>query len=153
MPFAIVRASTTDASAIADVWLRSRKGAGDAIPPAVHDDDDVRQYFAERVLPSMETVVAVDDDHGIVGLLVLEGDVVDHLYVDPAHQSRGAGSALLDHAKRRHPNGLQLWTFQSNTPARQFYERRGFVAVRMTDGDNEEGAPDVLYRWTPAADD
>jgi hypothetical protein len=31
--------------------------------------------------------------------------------------------------------------------ARRFYERHGFVAEATTDGDNEEGAPDVRYRW------
>ena len=51
-------------------------------------------------------------------------------------------------AKRERPQGLQLWAFQSNTGARRFYERHGFVEVRRTDGrDNEEGAPDVLYRY------
>ena len=61
---------------------------------------------------------------------------------------RGIGSALLDHAKARRPDGLDLWAFQSNTGARRFYERHGFVAVAETDGDNEEGAPDVRYRWS-----
>ena len=45
----------------------------------------------------------------------------------------------------------QLWTFQSNHGARRFYERHGFVAVQHTDGDNEEGAPDVRYEWRPCA--
>jgi hypothetical protein len=32
--------------------------------------------------------------------------------------------------------------------ARRFYEARGFRAIRFTDGaDNEEGTPDVRYRW------
>lgn len=32
-----------------------------------------------------------------------------------------------------------------------FYERHGFVEVRRTPGDNEEGEPDILYRWQPTA--
>ena len=59
---------------------------------------------------------------------------------------RGIGSALLAVAKRERPQGLRLWAFQTNTGARRFYERHGFVEVRRTDGrDNEERAPDVLY--------
>jgi hypothetical protein len=43
-----------------------------------------------------------------------------------------------------------LWTFQTNTGARRFYERHGFVAVDETDGSaNEERAPDVRYAWRP----
>jgi len=40
--------------------------------------------------------------------------------------------------------------FQSNLHARRFYEERGFVAVAMTTGDNEEQSPDVCYEWRPA---
>jgi hypothetical protein len=49
------------------------------------------------------------------------------------------------------PEGLQLWTFQSNVRAHKFYERHGFIAVETTDGSgNEEQAPDVRYVWTPS---
>ena len=30
----------------------------------------------------------------------------------------------------------------------RFYERHGFTAVAATNGDNEEGAPDVRYHWS-----
>jgi hypothetical protein len=46
------------------------------------------------------------------------------------------------------PSGLQLWTFQINRRAQQFYERHGFAAVEWTDGSaNEEREPDVRYMW------
>jgi GNAT superfamily N-acetyltransferase len=69
------------------------------------------------------------------------------LYVEPSHVGKGAGSRLLEQAKRLCPAGLDLWTFQSNAGARQFYESHGFVPVDETSGDNEEGAPDVRYHW------
>jgi hypothetical protein len=35
-----------------------------------------------------------------------------------------------------------------NTPARGFYEARGFSLLYTTDGaDNEEREPDARYRW------
>ena len=55
---------------------------------------------------------------------------------------------LVNLAKELHPEHLDLWTFQSNTAARRFYERHGFVAIDATDGQNEENAPDVHYRWS-----
>jgi GNAT superfamily N-acetyltransferase len=133
-----------DAGMVAELWLRSRRAAVPSIPPPVHDDDDVRDWFATVVLPGQEVWVAEHDD-GIVALLVLEPGWVNQLYVDPAFTGRGLGSRLLDVASERNPNGLELWTFQSNTGARRFYERHGFVAVATTDGDNEEGAPDIRY--------
>jgi hypothetical protein len=52
-------------------------------------------------------------------------------------------------AKRRRPSGLKLWTFAANVRARRFYECHDFVAAGSTAGDNEGGAPDVRYVWTP----
>jgi GNAT superfamily N-acetyltransferase len=142
-----IRAATAaDATDVADLYLRSRRASVPAIPPSVHPDDDVHDHFASTVLPTCETWVA-DDGGALAGILVLNGSWVDHLYVEPDRTGQGIGTRLLDHAKAQRPDGLDLWAFQSNTGARRFYERHGFVAVQMTDGDNEEGAPDVRYRW------
>jgi GNAT superfamily N-acetyltransferase len=133
---------------VAEVWLRSRKASVPAIPAPVHDDDEVRAWFAEVVLAERATWVAVVDGE-VVALLVLDGPWVDQLYVDPSATGRGLGSSLIEHAKARRPDGLDLWTFQANARARRFYARHGFVEVARTEGDNEEGAPDVRLRWTP----
>jgi len=143
----IRRGEAGDARAAADVWLRARKAALDTIPAPVHDDDDVRAWFAAHVVPDCELWVA-EDDGGLAGILVLDGDWVDQLYVDPRCAGRGIGSRLLDIAKRERPDGMRLWTFASNTAAQRFYLRHGFVEIDRTDGrDNEERAPDVLYEW------
>ena len=82
--------------------------------------------------------------------LVLDGEWVDQLYVDPPWFGRGVGSALLARAQARRPAGLQLWAFESNHRAHRFYERHGFVLAEQTDGaGNEERAPDRRYRWLP----
>jgi len=141
------RAELDDAPEVADVWLRSRHASIPAIPPPVHTDDEVRGWFATIVLPEREVWVLDADGEGIVGLLVLEDGWVDQLYLAPGRTGQGFGSRLLGVAKERNPSGLELWTFQSNVGARRFYERHGFVVVASTDGNNEEGAPDVHYRW------
>lgn len=134
---------------MADVWLRSRDAAVPAIPAPVHTDDEVRAWFATVVLPTREMWVA-EVEGAVVAVMVLDGDELDQLYVDPARTGSGHGGRLLAQAKMRRPDGLRLWTFQTNSGARRFYERHGFVAGAMTDGDNEEGAPDVQYEWLPA---
>jgi GNAT superfamily N-acetyltransferase len=136
-----------DAIGVADVWLRSRYASVPAIPPPVHSDDDVRAYFT--VVLATREVWVVESEDQVVALLVLDGDWIDQLYVDPEWTGRGIGSQLIDIAKERYPSGLNLWTFQSNARARRFYERHGFSAREMTDGENEERAPDVRYQWAP----
>ena len=148
MGFAIRRGTRQDSRAAADLWLRARRAALGAIPPPAHDDDDVREYFASRVVPEMELWVAVQDDGDIAGILVLDGRWVQQLYVEPALTGRGIGARLLDVAKRERPEGLRLWTFASNAGAQRFYERHGFVEEARTDGrGNEERAPDIRYAW------
>jgi ribosomal protein S18 acetylase RimI-like enzyme len=72
------------------------------------------------------------------------------LYLAPDWTGRGIGSQLIVLAKERRPAGLDLYTFQVNAGARQFYERHGFVEVSRSDGSgNEEGQPDVRYAGRP----
>ena len=139
-----------DAVACADLYLRSRDAAVPRVPPLVHDADDVRRWMASHVLRTCETWLAEDDDGPIVGLLVLHGEWVEQLYVAPERSGHGVGGTLLELAKARRPDGLQLWVFQTNAPAIRFYERHGFVEAERTDGaGNEERSPDIRMTWEP----
>lgn len=127
--------------------MRSRRASVPAIPPPVHSDDEVRAWFGAVVIPERETWVA-EMGKAIVAVMVLEGNWVDHLYVDPRWTANGIGSRLIELAKARRSEGLDLWTFEANADARRFYERHGFEPVERTNGDNnEEGAPDIRYQW------
>ncbi|WP_030039507.1 GNAT family N-acetyltransferase, partial [Streptomyces resistomycificus] len=138
------RATVPDAAAAADVWLRS---FATALPTVVRprSDDEVRAYFREVVVPLRETWVAeASGGTGTVGVMVLDGELLSQLYLDPAWRGRGIGDRFVGLAKERSPAGLSLWTFQVNRPAHRFYERHGFVPVEYTDGSgNEEREPDV----------
>jgi putative acetyltransferase len=118
--------------------------------PSVPDEAAVP--IAARIREHEEVWVAEEDDR-VLGFLAiehstnLEAPVLEKLYVEPAEQNRGVGSALLEKAKALRPDELYLWVFQNN-PARRLYERNGFVLVKLTDGaDNMEREPDALYRW------
>lgn len=141
------RADAADAAALAELFLRARRAAVPAIPPNVHTDDEVRQWMSDVVVARRETWVA-EGRGALVAMLVLDGDDLDQLYVDPDRTGDGIGSSLVLFAQSLRPEGLSLWAFQSNDGARRFYERHGFVAAEYTDGHgNEERAPDVRYVW------
>jgi GNAT superfamily N-acetyltransferase len=153
MQIALRRGGAADGPLAAELWLRARRAAAGQTPDTVHPPHEVRAWFAGHVVTHTELWVAEDRQRTLVGILVLDGDWLDQLYVEPALTGRGVGAALLRLAKRRHPDGLWLWVFASNIGAQRFYERHGFAEIERTDGrDNEERSPDILYAWPGQAD-
>src|SRR5690348_12505164 len=149
MELTLRRGTHSDAGPLAELYLRARRAAVPIIPMTAHTDEEVRAWIAELVIPRAEVWVAESDR--LVGVLVLDDDWVDQLYVDPELTGQGIGTQLIELAKHRRPGGLRLWTFESNTGAQRFYERHHFRATDRTEGDNEEGAPDILYVWGGAS--
>ena len=153
MEVTIRRATSSDAAVVAELYLRARRAASATgmIPPPVHDDDDAGDWVIHVVIGRLECWLAEQMSGTLVGMLVLDGDWIDQLYVDPDLTRAGIGTELITLAKRERPDGLRLWTFVSNERAQRFYLRHGFQEVERTDGSrNEEGAPDIQYAWTPA---
>jgi ribosomal protein S18 acetylase RimI-like enzyme len=144
------RARTADAGAVARLWWRTRMASVPAVPAPVHDEADVRRW-AEDVLVASDGTWVAERGSEIVAMMTVEGTEIDQLYVAPEHQHRELGTMLVELARRLSPHELNLWTVHSNTPAQRFYEALGFEVVDATDGDNEEGAPDLRYRWKPGA--
>jgi len=135
--------------AVVALWERSREHAQPWLEARMawgHENN--LRHFRDVVAREFEVWLAVEGG-AIVGLLALGPDRVDQLYVDPPHQGRGVGSALLDFAKRRSPGGLRLFTHQRNTGARAFYEARGLHAVAFGTSPPPESEPDVEYAWGP----
>lgn len=139
-------ADVDEADKVATLWLRARSAAVPFIPPPVHSEGEVRTWFRQVVLPEQDVWVA-DFEGRLVGFLAANGSVIEQLYVDPELTSWRIGSQLLDLVKDRHPDGLELWTFEANDAARRFYERHGFTVVERASNHSEEGAADVRYRW------
>ncbi|MDQ0734673.1 GNAT family N-acetyltransferase [Arthrobacter agilis] len=148
----IQRGTGADAVGITSVHLRSRR---QALPylPVLHSDEETLRWITDVVLETHEVWV-VRRNTSILAFMALNDDVLEQLYVDPAHLGQGIGSRLVCLAQERRPKGLQLYTFVRNTRARTFYEHHGFSLVRTGDGSgNEEKEPDALYRWAPEGPD
>jgi GNAT superfamily N-acetyltransferase len=140
------RATAADAEAIAGV-LSAARAAQSWFPP-LHTPEETGRFVRERLLPENDTWV-VDEDGRVVAFAALQGDVLGHLFVHPAAQRSGIGTALLEHTQRLRPDGFSLWTHQASE-ACAFYEARGLVAVERTDGAaTMEKLPDVRYEWRP----
>ena len=128
--------------------IGSRMASIPAYPPPVHDEHETRGWVRDVVLRNYEVwVIEEGDGPNLRAVLVLSPGWIEHLHIDPGHTGSGLGSEMVHFAQERATGSLDLWTFVSNTGARRFYERHGFVEVDRTDGDNEEGEPDVRLRW------
>jgi GNAT superfamily N-acetyltransferase len=131
------RQEASQCAAILNAWIDTTDWF-----PRIHDAADVERYYVNHVF---ETRTLWVTGTPVTGFLSLDTDnFVTALYT--AMPGRGVGKRLLDHA-RKEARKLNLWTFVANTGAQRFYQREGFVEVRRTDGDNEEGLPDILYQW------
>jgi GNAT superfamily N-acetyltransferase len=143
----IRRATATDAPAVAALFRRSYGTL--TFLPTLHTPDEDRAHFAGLI--EREEVWVEEEDGRLRGFIVLTGNVLEALYVEPDVHGHGVGSALFDHAKQLRPDGFEFWVFQRNERARRFYEARGCRLIRLTDGSaNEEREPDALYEWRPA---
>jgi ribosomal protein S18 acetylase RimI-like enzyme len=107
-------------------------------------------FFRERVLGQNQVWVTVDETDRPTALMAMRDEFIDLLYVHPDHWRQGLGRQLLDHARSLSPQHLWLYTLQSNTQARAFYEKNGFVPERFGVSPPPESEPDVEYHWRHA---
>jgi len=143
-------ATTDDAASVADIFLTSRRTAMPWLAQP-HTDDETRSWHANVLVPRGSVVVA-ERGGDVLGFAEPTDGWLNALYVAPSAQGAGVGSALFEHSMTLQPGGFDLWVFQRNTRALDFYARYDCVEVRRTNGsDNEEHEPDVLLRWSPTS--
>ncbi|MGI9602622.1 MAG: GNAT family N-acetyltransferase [Acidimicrobiales bacterium] len=135
--------------AVAELWWHSLNDSTSWLrPDQKHNKVDSQNFFRKVVAQRCELWVA-DRDGTLVGVLALQGDELDRLYIATEAQGQGVGSALLAHAKALSPDGLMLVTLERNTQARRFYEHHGFEAYAVGRSPAPEDEPDIWYRWPP----
>jgi len=149
MELRIRRFREEDFDEVNGLWRRARLQAFPEFQARKgHTAEEDRHYFRKVVQVKHELWVG-EVDGVTAAFMAIAGDFIDQLYVDPAHQGRGIGRALLDHARQLSPTGLRLFTFQSNARGRAFYEKNGFVLARLGVSPPPESEPDAEYRWRP----
>ena len=107
--------------------------------------------YPENVIAKSDgDIFVAEAEDAIIGFLHVEEEttppfppVVPHtfacivdLYVEPEHRKKGAGKALLEHAKTwakdRGLEYLELFVLEENTIGRNFYEREHFMPASRT---------------------
>jgi GNAT superfamily N-acetyltransferase len=88
-----------------------------------------------------------EDDGALLGVMGIQRfddvDLIRHAYVAPASQSRGVGSALLEHLAASATRRMLVGTWAAAEWAIRFYERHGFELVTP-----EQAAALLKRYWT-----
>lgn len=141
-----VRAGTAaDVPRALEIW----RDAVDATHGFLTREDriDIDRLVAEEFLPNSALWLIDGPDARARGFLVMDGDMIDALFVDPKVHGQGYGTALLDHAVALSPQATVEASEQADN-ALPFYEARGFVRVSRSETDPQgRPYPLVMLRY------
>ncbi|MEM9438560.1 MAG: GNAT family N-acetyltransferase [Pseudomonadota bacterium] len=108
--------------------------------PMIHSRESQLEFWSGR----LETGGWLAEENGtVLGFARKEHGHLNALYLAPDARGKGIAQQLLDAACAGEAN-VTLHVFEANERALRFYEKQGFVEVSRTDGENEEGLPDIL---------
>mgnify|MGYP003304970824 CR=1 FL=1 len=91
---------------------------------AAHTAETQTEYLRREMDAGKALFLLLDPEP--VGVVSVQEDLIENLYVLPEKQGRGYGTALVDFAAARCPGAPRLWVLNINEKARRFYEARGF---------------------------
>ena len=141
-------AQMTDIDAVAGVFWKARSVAMPWLKESL-TPIQIRVWMRQELFRNSEIHVARMGPKP-VAFVAYSRTTLSHLYVHPDHQRHGVGGVLLSHVKLRRPAGFDLWVFQKNLPAIDFYQKNGLRLVDTTEGlRNREREPDARYAWNP----
>lgn len=132
----IRKMAETEAERVMEIWLEATVEAHPFLPKAYW----LSKYteVEEKYLPFADTYIYEIDGH-IEGFISVMGEgFIGALFVDVNRQSKGIGTALLDHVKEVYPS-LSLSVYAENTPAIDFYKANGFaIEAQMEEDDTQK---------------
>src|SRR5262249_35724953 len=121
------------------------------MPPALHTNAEDRAHVARRVAEADVTMWVAERGDELLGFATCTPTFLDSLYIRPDLKGQGIGSLLLDVVEATHPDGYELWVFESNARARRVDERGCLVEAERAGGSgNEEKSPDIRMAWRPS---
>lgn len=115
-----------DMDRLLDIWLSASIKAHDFIDASFWQANI--ESMRDVYIPASESFV-IEDSSGVLGFYSLLNNQLAALFVDPAHQGKGFGKQLLDHAKCLR-KALSLAVYKENTSSVGFYTSQGFKRVK-----------------------
>lgn len=91
---------------------------------AAHTAETQAEYLRREMDAGKALFLLLDPEP--VGVVSVQEELIENLYVLPEKQGRGYGTSLVDFAAARCQGAPRLWVLNINEKARRFYEARGF---------------------------
>jgi len=144
---AIRQSTVADGERVLDIWRRAVDATHDFLTP-----EDRRNIETEvaAFLPQAPLWLAVDRSDDPLGFMLVEGDHVEALFIDPLHCGSGIGRALIEHALTFH-SSISTEVNEQNTHAIGFYEHLGFERIGRSPTDRQGRRYPLIHMRIPGA--
>jgi ribosomal protein S18 acetylase RimI-like enzyme len=129
----------TDSNSIADVHYRAFQSLVGSLSSSTAPKREFEKRWRTRLAEAAEDLILACESSRVVGFLFLSTDQekaqaeIVSFYVQPESQGQGLGGLLvaqgLSELNERRIHQVDVWVWDSNTRARDFYLQRGFVAT------------------------
>ena len=160
----IRKAKLADTRALSEVFRNSWQHAYCGIIPHLHLENMIRRRSPDwwrRAVRSGENMLSLEVSGQVVGYATLgparargpAGGEIYELYLAPNHQGLGFGEHLFEACRvqldQRRLRGLIVWVLAENTPAIDFYWRRGGRPVaKAYDRFGTSRIEKIAFTWT-----
>jgi len=133
----IRRGGPADLPRALEIWRAAVDATHGFLTPG--DRAEIDDMVAEHFLPNADLWLAVDEQDRPQAFLVMDGEMIDALFVDPMVHGRGIGTRLVEHALALAP-GARVDASEQAANALRFYLARGFVPIGRSETD-ADGRP------------
>ena len=137
----IRKMQNTDINRVADIWLKTNLKAHDFIPEQYWTSN----YELVKEMMLQSEVYVFEVDKMIQGVVGLNDEYIEGIFISDEMQSCGIGKLLLDYIKDKKVR-LRLNVYQKNTRALSFYQREGFD-IQCEGLDEATGEKEYTMLW------
>lgn len=128
----IRRSRHDDGDKLVKIWCRSVDATHDFLSKAYRAE---LEELVKSFLPEAPLWVAVDEKDAPVAFMLLTGEHMDALFVDPDVRGCGIGKLLIEHALTLAPE-LTTNVNEQNAQAVGFYKKMGFTVTGRSEVDD-----------------
>ncbi len=105
-------------------WKESHRNICSAEFVAIHTPERQKNYLESEIAKGAQLYMLIDEKP--VGIVSVQGSLIENLYVLPDEQNKGYGTQLLEFAVEKCQELPLLMVLSTNDGARRLYERNGF---------------------------